>query len=487
MPLRNLFFFLAGLSLTAALPALGAAAAAKQEPPNDPRLTHGFRRAEKDGWIYVHLEGLPGAIGFQHGYLLAPEIEDNQKAIELSTTHAEKKTWADLRELAQKYFWPKVPAEYRAELQGMVEGLRARGSHLDVIDLVTMNAYMEFSYYDDELKRRAGFKVDASPAEHCSAFVATGSYTKDGRVVIGHNNWTDYLTATRWNVIFDLVPTAGHHILMDGMPGLIHSADDFGINDAGIMITETTISNFHGFDEHAVPEFVRARKAMQYSESIDDFARLMEDGNNGGYANTWLVADRKNNEIARLELGLKNVILERTKDGYYAGANYPVNPKLAAEETDYPVGNPEAPDSVRRLRWDQLMAEYKGKIDVAAGQKFETDHYDALTKEIDPNERTLCGHIDKSGRGVKGWQEPYGPAGVAQAKVADAAMAERMSFAAGMGHPCGVEFHAAEHLKEHPEFEWQKPLLRDIKANPWSVVSAAPPGETGSSRPGGTN
>ena len=27
----------------------------------------------------------------------------------------------------------------------------------------------------------------------------------------------------------------------------------------------------------------------------------MEDGNNGGYANTWLVGDRKTNEIARLD------------------------------------------------------------------------------------------------------------------------------------------------------------------------------------------
>ena len=29
--------------------------------------------------------------------------------------------------------------------------------------------------------------------------------------------------------------------MMDGMPGLIHSGDDFGVNDAGIAITETTI------------------------------------------------------------------------------------------------------------------------------------------------------------------------------------------------------------------------------------------------------
>ena len=44
---------------------------------------------------------------------------------------------------------------------------------------------------------------------------------------------------------------------MDGMAGLIHSADDFGVNDAGIAITETTIGYFSGFDPNGVPEFAR--------------------------------------------------------------------------------------------------------------------------------------------------------------------------------------------------------------------------------------
>src|SRR6185369_9956482 len=101
--------------------------------------------------------------------------------------------------------------------------------------------------------------------DHCSAFVATGSYTKDGRVVIGHNNWTSYSSGERWNIMFDIVPAKGNRMLMDGAAGLIHSADDFGVNSAGIIITETTISNFSGFDPNAVPEFVRARKAMQYA------------------------------------------------------------------------------------------------------------------------------------------------------------------------------------------------------------------------------
>jgi len=435
----------------------------------DDRLRGSFRRPADHGWIFVHLEGSPAARGFQHGYLLSAEIQDAKRAVELSATHETNENWSKLRALAEKISWPKIPAEYRQELEGIAAGLKAKGVKLDVLDLVTLNEWMEFPYYYDSLRRLPG-----SVPEHCSAFVATGAYTKDGRIVIGHNNWTDYLTGSRWKMVFDIAPESGHRFIMDGVPGLIHSADDFGINDAGIMITETTISSFHGFDQKGMPEFIRARKAMQYSESIDDFARIMKEGNNGGYANTWLIGDRKTNEIGRLELGLKNVTLDRTKDGYFVGSNFPINPKLIAEETDFPINDPNTPNQVRHRRWDQLMAEYKGKIDVETGKRFETDHYDVITKEIDPNERTLCGHIDKSSRGLKGWQGPFAPAGAAEAKVADSAMAEKLSFAAGMGHPCGVAFNAKQHLKHHPEYAWQSNLLEDLKANAWTVVSAEP-------------
>jgi hypothetical protein len=438
----------------------------------DPRLEGAFRRPAKNGWNYVHLQGTPSAIGYQHGSLLSHEIEDNKRAIELSATHDTGKTWDEVRNLGRTLFWPHIPAEYRDELTGIANGLHAEGSTLTLDDLVAMNGFMEFDYYLNEVKRRKGTMPAGSVAEHCSAFIATGSYTRDGRIVIGHNNWTDYLTASRWNVVFDIVPASGHHFIMDGMPGLIHSGDDFGINDAGMLITETTISNFHGFNENGVPEFVRARKAMQYSESIDDFVRIMQDGNNGGYANTWLIGDRKTGEIGRLELGLKNVTLDRTRSGYFVGSNFPINPKLIQEETDYPAHDANAPNSVRHRRWDQLMAEYQGRIDIEAGKKFETDHYDVVTQEIDPNERTLCGHIDRSSRGLPGWQGPFAPAGVAEAKVADSNTAADLSFVAGMGHPCGIEFHAKDHLKAHPEYAWQEPLLQDLKANPWTVIKA---------------
>ena len=322
---------LAGIGLS-----FSSASALRAGAPQS-ELKGAFRRPANNGWTFVHLQGTPHEIGFQNGYLLAPEIEDGLKVIILEQTHMSHKNWQFFRDAAQNMMWPHIEQEYREELEGIADGVNAHGVKMDLWDVVALNAAEEWTYYVTEYNKLHGVKPTASGAvpEHCSAFVATGSYTTDGKAVIAHNNWTNYLDGERWTIIFDIVPAKGQRMLMDGLPGVIHSADDFVMNSAGMVITETTIGGFYGYDPAAIPEFVRARKAAQYSASIDDFARIMEEGNNGGYANAWLIADTQKNEIGRLELGLKNVTLERKKDGYFVGSNFPINEKLIREETDF--------------------------------------------------------------------------------------------------------------------------------------------------------
>jgi hypothetical protein len=436
-------------------------------------LNGAFRQAQKNGWTFVHLQGTPHQIGFQSGYLLAQEVADALRVVMLEQTHDSKKDWQFFRDAAQHMMWPRIEQEYREELQGITDGVNAHGVKIDLWDIVALNAAEEWDYYVKQYDKQHGIKTSASRAvpEHCSAFVATGSYTKDGKMVIAHNNWTQYLDGERWTIIYDIVPAKGKRMLMDGLPGVIHSADDFVMNSAGIVITETTIGHFSGYDPDGIPEFVRARKAAQYSTSIDDFTHFMEQGNNGGYANTWLIADVRKNEIGRLELGLKNVTLERKTDGYFVGSNFPISAKLIREETDFDPHDMSASANARHLRWEQLMAENKGQIDVAAAQRFLADHYDTFENKEDADERTLDGHIDLSPRGSEGWQPPYGIAGAVQNKAADASLAAEMSFTAAAGHACGIDFKATEHLHAHPEFSWEQSLQRDMNSRPWTTFS----------------
>src|SRR5271157_4405899 len=291
-----------GLAMGSATLATGAGAA-----PQDARLQKAYR-FQKGGWTYVHLEGRPADIGYQHGYLLAPEIADAFEAIKLFYTRETQRDWEFFRTTAKQMLWPHIDAEYQQELQGIADGVKAHGVDLDVYDIVALNAFEEVpDYYVPWLNQRTTNQKTtnqqttnpqqtnpqqktakapklAAPG-NCSAFIATGSMTRDHQIVIAHNNWTSYLAGERWVIVFDIQPEHGNRILMDGFPGVITSDDDFGVNSAGVMITETTITQFEGWDPNGKPEFVRSRKALQYANSIDDYVRIIKEGNNGGYAN----------------------------------------------------------------------------------------------------------------------------------------------------------------------------------------------------------
>ena len=173
---------------------------------DDARLQKAYR-FQKGGWTYVHLEGSPSDLGFQHGYLLAPEISDALEAIKLFDTHQTQRDWEFFRTTARQMLWPHIDTEYQQELQGIADGAKAHGVDLDVYDIVALNAFEEVpDYYLPWLNKQQ--KSAKSPKlvapGNCSAFIATGSATKDHQIVIAHNNWTSYLAGARWVVIFDI-------------------------------------------------------------------------------------------------------------------------------------------------------------------------------------------------------------------------------------------------------------------------------------------
>jgi Phospholipase B len=460
-----------------ALAALPAFAVDRVHRPDTIAATDAGYRFERGGWIYVHLEGTPSEIGYQHGRLLSAEIADMVRVSQVETNHSTRRNWEFFREAGRKMFWPHIEAEYQEELEGIAKGAQSRGAKVDVWDIVALNGNIELpEYYVPWLNKRehAANAPHIKPQGRCSAFIATGGYTKGGKIVIAHNNWSSYADGERWTIIFDIQPKRGHHILMDGLPGVITSQDDFGVNDAGLMITETTITQFAGWNPDGIPEFVRSRKALQYANSIDEYAKIMREGNNGGYANDWLIGDRKTGEIAYLELGLKNTPLLRTKDGYFISSNFARDPDLIKNETDgFDPTNLSSSPNARRVTWEDKMAASKGRIDVALAEQFLASHEDSYTGSVSADERSLCGHVDASKRGTPEWDwAPYYPGGAVTGKVTDSDLAGRLSLIARAGHPCGEDFIAAPFLAAHPEYGYLKPVLKDMKAGPWTTFSA---------------
>jgi hypothetical protein len=172
--------------LPALLTALSLALTAFCQQQN-PKLSNAFR-ADKNGWIYVHLEGSPADIGYQHGYLLASEIDDLIKGMKLSLPHLSGKDWNFYRDAIKKMgFWDRIDKEYQEEITGITEGMKAKGKHYDIDDLVVLNANIELSQYYVlmlENKKHPGSANNKAPG-NCSGFIATGSLRPMGRSLSG--------------------------------------------------------------------------------------------------------------------------------------------------------------------------------------------------------------------------------------------------------------------------------------------------------------
>ena len=432
-------------------------------------------RSDKNGWIFLHVEGDPYERGFQRGYLTAGEIDQARATVAHSGWYEYGRELNFWVKAADNLFKNKVSDEYVQEMRGMADGATKAGKPISYDEILLLNGFFDVFWYWWPIKKEQTDKM-VKPEGGCSAFIATGGMTADGKIVMAHNSWFGYQFGRSGNIIIDLVPRSGHRILMQSWGPSIYSMSDFFITDAGLVGTETTISNFKGFDSTGTPVFERARRAMQYAGSIDEWAKIMIDSNNGGYANSWLLGDINTNEIARLELGLKHHKLERKTDGYFSGSNIAANIELLRDETTAPLDDIRNGIVTRRIRWDQLMKLYAGKISADVAKKMLADHYDTFLQNNSPSFRTLCGHGESDNGyfpALPSSTIPYYPGGAYDGKVVTSELARSMRLWAKWGHPCGVEFIAGTFLEQHPQFDYLKGLLPDLKSHAWTIFPDA--------------
>ncbi|MCX6122703.1 MAG: C45 family autoproteolytic acyltransferase/hydrolase [Ignavibacteriales bacterium] len=428
-------------------------------------------RHENNGWIYLHIEGEPRERGFQHGYLLAKEIKESIRVLSEAWKYESAMEWKWLVHEAGRMFTAKVDTENLVEIDGIVEGMDANGDSTSRDEIVALNSYMELIWYWwPTVKNTVSPNSPDPKKQSCSSFIATGSMTADGGVVLGHNTMTDYYYPL-FNIILDIHPDIGHRMFMQSCAGFIHSGTDFFVTNAGLVGSETTISNFFPFDEKGVPEFVRMRHATQYASSIDEWCEMMKKGNNGGLANAWLIGDVNTNEIARLELGLKYVGFEKKKDGYFVGSNVVEDLKILRFETKTAETNIRSSDVARRVCWKQFMGKNKGKINLKLAKMFIADHFDTYLKNNNPGMRGLCAHCELDPQ-LTTRSNPFIPIGTLDGKVVDSKMAKKMSFLARWGSACGRAFNAKKFLEEHSQFEWMAGLLKDRPTQPWTEFRA---------------
>ncbi|UVJ45923.1 phospholipase B family protein [Pseudomonas sp. LS1212] len=436
-------------------------------------------RTEHAGWIHLAVKGTPFERGFQHGYLAAREYAEAKRVYAALTYTTMGMTLDFFLEQGARLHKDKIPPELLAEMDGIATGLTQAGVHATLDEIIGWNAYMEITGYWWPTAMHQYTALEASGSikgkSHCSAFIATGSATTDGQIVLGHETFTEFWNGQSTNLILDITPDKGYRMVMQAAPGWIASMTDFWITSANLVVAETTIVGFSSYDATKTPEYVRARMACQYADDIDGWVRLMDNENNGGYANMWLVGDLKTNTIAKYEQGLKYQSLETKTDGCYFGCNVPEDPRIRNLEcTDVGYDDVRQQTGARRVRWPQLLSKFAGKIDAQVGQAMLADTFDVYLMRIEPSSRTICAHYDKDPQHFASdpnavWNIPFFPGGSVDGKVTTAALARKMDLWARFGRADGAPFDAEEFLAIHPQFDYQQGYLQNRPSQPWTL------------------
>ena len=434
----------------------------------------GSHRTDVNGWIRLHLEGNPSEIGYSHGFLLANEISEAVRLSKAYVKHVYNRSWSFFRKSADELYIPKLPHDQKEEMKGILNGVRKRNiRNLDLTDIVAINGLLDTFSYHYWIEKKG--KTQNGPGGHCSAFIATGRATKNHDIVIAHNTWLGYVLSSTYNILIDIRPSQGNDVLFQSWPGSIQgSGIDWYINSNGLMVTNTTIGGICTFKEEGTPYFVRARKAIQEARSIDQWLKAMLRNNNGGDASDWLIGDAKTGEIAWLELGTDHYAIRRTFDGAFVSSNLSLDPKVRTE-TNVDYDDMSTSSASRHARWEQLMREHEGQIDLERAKQFLADHFDCSLNKKFPSRGTLCGHVEADQRGWPEWKcGPNYPAGAVDGKTTCTSLAQQGKTWARWGKPCGTDFRARKFLTIHSEYSWMQPYLRDLESYPWTLFSAYP-------------
>ena len=451
-------------------------------------------RVDLNGWIKITLTGNAFERGYAHGSLLRKEIIEFIAMYEFYMPHLHGRSLDYFVELTDDFMLPTIRKNYNEFYQEM-RGI-AQGACVKVNYIVFLNCCTSVPYLYENLasvlhksgrtlsRKYADAERDANTGrdgairrqytdDRCSAFIATGSHTKDGLIVCAHNSFSPYIDGQYGNIIMEIRPKRGFAITMQSYPGYIFSCADFFVTGAGIIGTETTIGGFNKY-ENRDPICCRIRQCMQYGRTMDEYVSTLLHRNSGDYANSWLFGDINTNENMRLEHGLEYYNVERTRDGAFIGCNTVDDPRIRNLECSKNTWFEDIRHSrgARRVRLTELVNANRGKLDLVVAAKIIADHYDVYLKKDVLSSRGICKHCeyDDASNSPNPEARPYEMVGATDGAVIDTNSARNMSMILRFGSSCGTPFNAGDMCAKHPQWSHLRPYLKDRPKQPWTKV-----------------
>ncbi len=374
---------------------------------------------QKDNFKELYITGSNYEMGFQHGALLANEIEEVASKIitklSLMLGQGDMEKGLEIFKFAAKTMEKYIPPVYKREILGIVDGMASRKVKLLTYDdMIMYNCHADIAlFYSSEGQQpgrpSTGFPIPAAPA--CSSFTAWGNATKDNKLILNANtDWYSSEFLYKHAIVMRGNPDYGYSFICPTYPGLVGLTS--GMNEVGIAFNSQTSRSSHltlagtGF-------IFNTRWVLEKAVSIDEAIAII-----GGYKSlglNWSIVDGKTNMAAVIEVSAseitvrtndkdKNVLWATNHFNSYPGwQSYSGYSMVPGQMKYYGVTPPESikvwqkhleqvnPGTYYRYnRLKQLINENYGEITIAKAKEFSLDRYDlSINKQLGLNEPSV--------------------------------------------------------------------------------------------------
>ena len=206
---------------------------------------------EKNGWKYISIKGEPKERGYAYGYLCAKDFKEIQTMLNFLMYESYGKKWeyfieeinSDFKEMTKSDF-----PELYEEMEGIAEGCCANGTETTIDEIIAWNFYMSIPYWYST-KSESRIQKEGGAKDHCSAFIAVGDWTEDGKIVCAHNSFTDFVSTIIHEYIHYTQSVRMYFRYIDKYNKTYDNhpyekqADDISKRDARLCIKEVFLSN----------------------------------------------------------------------------------------------------------------------------------------------------------------------------------------------------------------------------------------------------
>jgi len=356
---------------------------------------HQGRLYQRGGINVLHLKGDPFEMAFQHGRLLQEQARKGAlpqiaKSIENSLRNIIPNIPV-VTDSAVNYFYKHYTdaiIDYTVKSFGgdrdqvLLEGYGlAEGSGLD-LDTVLHGAFAPESLQTilgDMMKGKSRLPT-ASAVNECTDFVARGSLTQNGEMVIGRN--TDYPLNgffEKYTTLIYYEPTDGTQQYMAVTSAGVHSAGVIGYNESGIFLGVHTIPTVE-VSTKGMSVFVIAQEALRHAKTFDEVTAYFKKYRSAaGW--TYTLASAKENRVAAIEISNKNVSVSEVMSDVHVQTNHFVSPKMAPKNLDLNASINE--DSrARKLRGEQMLSAHLGNFGAQEAVNVLSDKWDPINQEV---------------------------------------------------------------------------------------------------------